>query len=124
MCKKVISLERVPGMCFPDFLRTFTTAHSTIYDQPKTPQIFTTPVPAQLPTCDTIIRSHAEAAKGDQSSRGGRWALDEAEGTEDARLLAWRGVKEANLRALFASLEAALCPGLGWKKVGMHEFVA
>lgn len=44
--------------------------------------------------------------------------------TEVAQLLAWRGVKEANLRALFASLEAALCPGLGWQKVGMHELMA
>lgn len=41
----------------------------------------------------------------------------------DARLLAWRGGKETNLRALLASLEAVLWPGLGWQKVGMHELV-
>ena len=42
----------------------------------------------------------------------------------DARLLAWKGGKEANLRALIASLDAVLWPELGWKGVGMHELVS
>lgn len=74
---------------------------------PKTPQIFTTLDPARLSTCDTIIRSYAEAAKGERSSRGGRWPTDEAE-RHSGRLLAGRGGKELNLRALLASLEAVL----------------
>jgi tetratricopeptide (TPR) repeat protein len=41
----------------------------------------------------------------------------------DARLIAWKGGKEANLRALIASLEIVLWPELGWAKVGMHELV-
>lgn len=41
----------------------------------------------------------------------------------DARLIAWRGGKEGNLRALIASLENVLWPELGWTKVGMHELV-
>jgi len=31
--------------------------------------------------------------------------------------------KEANIRALIASLETVLWPELGWVKVGMHELV-
>lgn len=42
----------------------------------------------------------------------------------DARLLAWRGGKETNLRALLASLDAVLWPELGMPKVGMHELVS
>ncbi|BGP19012.1 hypothetical protein JCM10213_009279 [Rhodosporidiobolus nylandii] len=42
----------------------------------------------------------------------------------DARIGAWKGGKEANLRALIASLENVLWPELGWKKVGMHELIS
>jgi len=41
----------------------------------------------------------------------------------DAKLLAWRGGKENNLRALIASLDTLLWPELGLQKVGMHELV-
>ncbi|KIM32629.1 hypothetical protein M408DRAFT_326409 [Serendipita vermifera MAFF 305830] len=41
----------------------------------------------------------------------------------DARIQSWKGGKEANLRALIASLETVLWPELGWVKVGMHELV-
>ena len=41
----------------------------------------------------------------------------------DARLMAWRGGKETNLRALIASLENILWPEVGWQKVGMSELV-
>ncbi|KAF3920977.1 hypothetical protein ABW20_dc0102805 [Dactylellina cionopaga] len=41
----------------------------------------------------------------------------------EARLLAWKGGKETNLRALIASLDGVLWEGSGWKKVGMHELV-
>jgi hypothetical protein len=58
-------------------------------------------------------------------------AAQEAEANEqiqlkdsvDARILAWKGGKEANVRALIASLETVLWPELGWVKVGMHELV-
>ncbi|GAA6006118.1 hypothetical protein JCM10207_000529 [Rhodosporidiobolus poonsookiae] len=42
----------------------------------------------------------------------------------DARIGAWKGGKEANLRALIASLDTVLWPELGWKTVGMHELIA
>lgn len=41
----------------------------------------------------------------------------------DARLMAWKGGKESNIRALLASLETVLWPGLGWQKVSMAEVV-
>lgn len=41
----------------------------------------------------------------------------------DARLLAWKGGKETNIRALIASLENVLWDELGWVKVGMSELV-
>ncbi|KAI5117503.1 hypothetical protein M0805_009672 [Coniferiporia weirii] len=41
----------------------------------------------------------------------------------DAKLNTWRGGKETNVRALLASLDTVLWPGLGWQKVGMHELV-
>lgn len=41
----------------------------------------------------------------------------------DGRLIAWKGGKETNIRALIASLETVLWPELGWQKVGMHELV-
>ncbi|THH11547.1 hypothetical protein EW145_g604 [Phellinidium pouzarii] len=41
----------------------------------------------------------------------------------DAKLNAWKGGKEANIRALVASLDTVLWPGLGWQKVGLHELV-
>ncbi|SGY67217.1 BQ5605_C004g02757 [Microbotryum silenes-dioicae] len=42
----------------------------------------------------------------------------------DAKILAWKGGKEQNLRALIASLDSVLWPDLGWKKVGMHELIS
>ncbi|GJN88052.1 hypothetical protein Rhopal_001008-T1 [Rhodotorula paludigena] len=42
----------------------------------------------------------------------------------DARIAAWKGGKETNLRALIASLDSVLWPELGWKTVGMHELIA
>ncbi|GAA5872881.1 hypothetical protein JCM3774_006354, partial [Rhodotorula dairenensis] len=42
----------------------------------------------------------------------------------DAQIAAWKGGKETNLRALIASLDAVLWPGLGWKTVGMHELIS
>ncbi|KAI9771542.1 MAG: hypothetical protein M1839_002785 [Geoglossum umbratile] len=41
----------------------------------------------------------------------------------DAKLAAWKGGKEANIRALLASLDTVLWAEAGWKKVGLHELV-
>jgi tetratricopeptide (TPR) repeat protein len=41
----------------------------------------------------------------------------------DNRVATWKNNKETNVRALLASLHEVVWPGLGWKKVGMHELV-
>ncbi|KAG6846781.1 hypothetical protein H0H93_011926, partial [Arthromyces matolae] len=41
----------------------------------------------------------------------------------DATLLAWKGGKETNIRALLGSLDTVLWPELGLQKVGMAELV-
>ena len=41
----------------------------------------------------------------------------------DARLIAWKGGKTDNLRALLGSLDSVLWPEAGWKKVGMGDLV-
>ncbi len=43
--------------------------------------------------------------------------------TVDAKLVAWKGGKADNLRALLASLDTVLRPEAGWKKIGMAELV-
>ena len=53
---------------------------------------------------------------------------EEAERSElkdsvDGRVAAWKTGKEANVRALIASLDGVLWPELGWQKVGLHELV-
>ncbi|RDB20082.1 UBA domain-containing protein 7 [Hypsizygus marmoreus] len=42
----------------------------------------------------------------------------------DARLIAWKGGKETNIRALLGSLDAVLWPELGLQKVGMADLVS
>jgi len=41
----------------------------------------------------------------------------------DAKLVAWKGTKADNLRALLGSLDTVLWPEAGWKKVGMSDLV-
>lgn len=41
----------------------------------------------------------------------------------DAKLIAWKGTKADNLRALLGSLDKVLWPEAGWKKVGMGDLV-
>ena len=41
----------------------------------------------------------------------------------DARLVAWKGGKEDNLRALLESLDKVLWPEAGWKKIGMADLI-
>ncbi|KAJ5759834.1 Ubiquitin-associated/translation elongation factor EF1B N-terminal eukaryote [Penicillium odoratum] len=41
----------------------------------------------------------------------------------DARITAWKGGKQDNLRALLGSLDSVLWPEAGWKKVGLAELV-
>lgn len=63
------------------------------------------------------IRSENAIAAAEEAEK------DNLRDTVDGRILAWKNGKEANVRALLASLHDVVWPGLGWKKVGMHELV-
>ncbi|GAA5829086.1 hypothetical protein JCM11251_004120 [Rhodosporidiobolus azoricus] len=80
------------------------------------------PRPSPIP-----VEGSGEAVRALQASRAAADAEDDArhalKDAVDAKILAWKGGKEANLRALIASLENVLWPELGWKKMGMHELV-
>lgn len=43
--------------------------------------------------------------------------------TVDAKIMAWKGGKQDNLRALLASLDTVLWPEAGWKKINLSELV-
>ncbi|KAL4245748.1 hypothetical protein ABKN59_001623 [Abortiporus biennis] len=64
------------------------------------------------------VREATQAAEAEDQAK------HELKDVVDAKLLAWKGGKETNIRALIASLETVLWPELGWQKVGMHELVS
>ncbi|KAN0062971.1 auxilin-like clathrin-binding protein required for normal clathrin function [Thecaphora frezii] len=66
------------------------------------------------------LQAHQALQATQEAEDAERLALKD--GVEE-RLTAWRGGKEANLRALIASVDTMAWPALGWKKVGMHELV-
>ncbi|KIO29533.1 hypothetical protein M407DRAFT_6189 [Tulasnella calospora MUT 4182] len=63
------------------------------------------------------LRAANRAAEADEAER---YRLKDS---IEARLIAWKGGKENNIRALVASLENVLWPELNWVKVGMHELI-
>lgn len=65
----------------------------------------------------TKLRATTDAAEAEDQAR------HELKDAVDAKVGAWKGGKEQNIRALVASLENVLWPGLNWQKVGMHELV-
>lgn len=76
--------------------------------------------PAHPQTSEAVKRLRA-ANKAQEEEDQARHELKDA---VDARLVAWKGGKEANLRALLSSLETVLWPELGWKKVSMAEVIS
>ncbi|GAA5822353.1 hypothetical protein JCM3770_000531 [Rhodotorula araucariae] len=74
------------------------------------------------------VQGSGEAVRALQAQQAQQAAEDDArhllKDAVDARILAWKGGKEANLRALIASLDKVLWPELGWKTVGMHELIS
>ncbi|KAK6509673.1 hypothetical protein TWF481_004404 [Arthrobotrys musiformis] len=75
------------------------------------------PVAAQVTQAVKRLKDANEAAERADAEK---LALHDS---VEARLTAWKGGKETNLRALIASLDTVLWEGSGWKKVGMHELV-
>lgn len=59
-CKKMISSEREPGMCFPSFLRTHTTRHSIIFDQRQNPAKHLHP---RHGACPRLYNSHLKLCR-------------------------------------------------------------
>lgn len=64
------------------------------------------------------LRSATDAAEAEDQARY------ELKDGVDAKIVAWKGGKEANIRALLASLDLVLWPELGLQKVGMAELVS
>lgn len=91
-----------------------------------TPRVTPKPKPASNglmamgePDSEAVIRmrkANAEAERADDE----KFALSDA---VDARISAWRGGREGNLRALLGAMDQVLWEGSGWKKVGLHELV-
>lgn len=61
-----------------------------------------------------------EANKAAERADDEKFALSES---VDARLQAWKGGKQDNLRALLGSLDTVLWPEAGWKKISLAELV-
>lgn len=64
------------------------------------------------------LRSANDAAEAEDQAR------HELKDRVDAKILAWKGGKETNIRALLASLDLVLWPELGFQKAGMAELVS
>lgn len=89
--------------------------------RPKpTPQAKPRPVPEVVAKDSEALNRVREANQAAEAEDDERHKLKDV---VDAKLIAWKGGKETNIRALIASLENVLWPELGWQKVGMHELV-
>jgi hypothetical protein len=77
------------------------------------------PQPGPIPPSQALnkLRKTTDAQETEDQAR------HELKDMVDARLVAWKGGKETNIRALLASLDTVLWPELGWQKVGRAEVV-
>jgi tetratricopeptide (TPR) repeat protein len=88
------------------------------------------PRPAAAPPARPAVVSQVPSEALDKLRAANSAA--EAEDTErfnlkdnvEARLNAWKGGKETNIRALIQSLDTVLWPELGWSKVNMSELIS
>lgn len=88
--------------------------------KPKPPvqQKIKSVVPVRDSRAVNELRATAKAAEKDEATK------DSLKDSVDERVVAWKGGKEANIRALVASLDTVLWSELEWKKVGMHELIS
>ncbi|KAJ3818538.1 hypothetical protein F5880DRAFT_1599364 [Lentinula raphanica] len=88
----------------------------------RKPQLPVRPPPRRGPTPPSqalaSLRAANEAAESEDSER---YALKDS---VEARLQAWKGGKENNIRALLASLDTILWPQLGIQKLSMAELIS
>jgi tetratricopeptide (TPR) repeat protein len=77
--------------------------------------------PAQNPksTAEAVTRLRAANAAADRADEERLVLTDSV----DAKIAAWKGGKQDNLRALLGSLDSILWPEAGWKKINMSELV-
>lgn len=71
---------------------------------------------SQHEAVNKLRQANAAAEKADDE----KFALTDA---VDAKLIAWKGTKSDNIRALLGSLDKVLWEGSGWNKVGMQDLV-
>ncbi|TID22821.1 uba ts-n domain protein [Venturia nashicola] len=71
---------------------------------------------SQHEAVNKLREANAAAEKADDE----KFALTD---TVDAKLIAWKGTKTDNIRALLGSLDKVLWEGSGWNKVGMQDLV-
>jgi hypothetical protein len=72
--------------------------------------------PKESEAVKKLKAANAAAEKADDE----KFALSDS---VDAKLVAWKGTKADNLRALLGSLDKVLWPEAGWKKVNMGDLV-
>ncbi|QIX02175.1 hypothetical protein AMS68_007692 [Peltaster fructicola] len=72
------------------------------------------------PTSDAAVQKLREANAAAERADDEKFQLADK---VDAQLVAWKGGKADNLRALLQSLDAVLWESAGWKKVGMSDLV-
>ncbi|EEH21763.1 hypothetical protein PABG_03979 [Paracoccidioides brasiliensis Pb03] len=114
--------EKAAGISQPTS-RTSTPATSTRprpLEKPATPS--TRPTPTNTHTAkptEAVSRLRAANEAADRADNE-KFALADS---VEARIAAWKGGKQDNLRALLASLDAVLWPEASWKKISMSELI-
>ncbi|KAL1851273.1 auxilin-like clathrin-binding protein required for normal clathrin function [Paecilomyces lecythidis] len=72
-----------------------------------------------VPSGEAVTRLRAANAEADRADEE-KLALTDS---VDAKIAAWKGGKQDNLRALLGSLDNVLWPESGWKKINMSELI-
>lgn len=97
---------------------------------PSRPPPRNKPTPSPRPVARPSTKVPIQSAEAVNRLRAANEAADRIDNekfaladTVEARLTAWKGGKQDNLRALLASLDTVLWPEAGWKKLSMAELV-
>lgn len=112
--------EKAAGISKPTPPKASTPARRPPAPTPKKPSglaDLTGPAASQNSEAVNRLREANQAAERADDEKS---ALSES---VDARLAAWKGGKQDNLRALLGSLDTVLWPEAGWKKVNMSELI-
>ncbi|KAH8830023.1 hypothetical protein DL96DRAFT_1591288 [Flagelloscypha sp. PMI_526] len=94
--------------------------------KPKPPAATTaskTKAPIYKPKVQTSGAAVAAVRKANQAQENEDDEKFRLKDTVDGKIEAWKKGKETNIRALLGSLDMVLWPGLGLKKIGLHELV-